>query len=422
VWFHLGDSACLERRDEVGHTPSYFRHLLDPADHSHVSRIIERMFDGKPGWPDARAVRSVPYSAMGVRRLERDEARQLAVRAQLLEAARPTELVDLVDRLTLLQIDPTAAIAPNADLVAWSRLGTSYQPVQLSRALENRSLFELRAFIRPMTAVALHVPEQTRYTAQSVVQAWIKANNRFRRDIHARLRDAGPLLSRDIPDTSQVPWGSTGWTNNRNVTQMLELLSVRGEVAISGRIGRQRLWDLPERVYPSFEPLPAEEAQRRREERRLRALGIARAQTVNPPGESISVGSAGVPVTVEGLDGDWRADPDALDKPFTGRTALLSPFDRLIHDRDRTMALFDFSYILEMYKPAAQRRWGYFALPVLHHDRLVGKLDAKADRKAGTLTVHALHEDVRFTNGMRADVEAEISSLATWLGLRVTRA
>jgi len=92
------------------------------------------------------------------------------------------------------------------------------------------------------------------------------------------------------------------------------------------------------------------------------------------------------------------------------------------YDRERTKGLFDFDYILEMYKPEAKRRWGYFALPVLHHDRLVGKLDAKADRKAGILTVNALHEDVRFTNAMRSDVEAEIEALAAWLGLRITRA
>jgi uncharacterized protein len=360
---------------------------------------------------------------VGVRRLDRDEARQLAVRAALLDAARPTELVALVDQLTLLQIDPTAAIAPNADLVAWSRLGASYEPADLTRALEeDRTLFELRAFVRPMTAVALHVPEETGFTGHTAVRAWVEANDGFRRDIVTRLRDAGPLLSRDVPDTSRVPWGSTGWTNNRNVTQMLELLSAKGEVAVAGRLGRQRLWDVPERVYPTFERLPAGEGRRRREQRRLRSLGLARAKTAVLPGEPIEVGEAGVPVTVEGLAGQWRADPDALDQPFVGRTALLSPFDRLVHDRERTMGLFDFEYILEMYKPAAKRRWGYFALPVLHHDRLVGKLDAKADRKAGTFTVNALHEDVRFTKTVRADVEAEIEALAAWLGLSLTRA
>jgi uncharacterized protein YcaQ len=358
-----------------------------------------------------------------VRRLDREEARQLAVRAQLLDAERPTDLVDLVDHLTLLQIDPTAAVAPNADLVAWSRLGASYQPADLTRALEqDRTLFELLAFIRPTSAVALHVPGETGFTATQRVQVWIEANDRFRRDVIACLRDAGPLLSRDVPDTSQVPWGSTGWTNNRNVTQMLEFLSARGEVAIAGRMGRQRLWDVPERVYPPFEPLAVEEARRRRDARRLRSLGLARVRTPPTPGEPIAVGEAGVPVTVDGLDGTWRADPDALDQPFAGRTALLSPFDRLIHDRERAQDLFDFTYVLEMYKPAAQRRWGYFALPVLHHDRLVGKLDAKADRKAGTFTVAALHQDVRFTKAMRTDVEAEIEALARWLGLTVTRA
>src|SRR5215213_5299250 len=248
--------------------------------------------------------------------LSRKEARQLAVRAQLLEAARPTDLVELVDRLTLLQIDPTAAIAPNADLVAWSRLGASYQPADLTRALEDRTLFELRAFVRPMSAVAVHVPEDTAYTAQSSVRRWLNANDGFQRDVLARLHDVGPLLSRDVPDTCQVPWGSTGWTNNRNVTQMLELLSARGEVAVAGRIGRQRLWDVADRVYPTFEPLPADEAQRRREQRRLGSLGLARAKTPRVPGEPIEVGEAGVPITVEGLDGQWRADVDALDQPL----------------------------------------------------------------------------------------------------------
>ena len=359
---------------------------------------------------------------MAVRWLDREEAQRIAVRAQLLDADRPTDLVELVDRLTLLQIDPTAAIAPNADLVAWSRLGPAYHPADLTKALErDRTLFELRAFVRPMSAVALHVPEDTAYVTTNRVREWVEVNDRFRRDVIARLRDTGPLLSKAIPDTNLVPWGSTGWTNNRNVTQMLEFLSARGEVAISGRVGRQRVWDIPERVYPPYEPLPPAEARRRRDERRLRALGLVRIRGTTLPGEPLSVGSAGVPVTIDGVEGEWRADPDALDGPFTGRAALLSPFDRLIHDRDRTLALFGFEYVLEMYKPAAQRRWGYFALPVLHGHRLVGKLDARADRKAGTLMVNALHEDVRLTRAMRADIDAEISSLAGWLGLKVVR-
>ena len=135
------------------------------------------------------------------------------------------------------------------------------------------------------------------------------------------------------------------------------------------------------------------------------------------PVEPIDVGDAGEPAVVEGTTGEWRVDPAALGGNFEGRTALLSPFDRLIHDRARAQAIFDFEYILEMYKPAAKRRFGYFALPILHGDRLVGKLDAAADRKAGVLRVNAIHEDVRFTKPIAKAVRAEIEDLAEWLGL-----
>jgi uncharacterized protein YcaQ len=83
--------------------------------------------------------------------------------------------------------------------------------------------------------------------------------------------------------------------------------------------------------------------------------------------------------------------------------------------------LFDFEYTLEMYKPAAKRRWGYFALPILHGDRLVGKVDATADRKAGVLRVHAIHEDVTFTPAITAGVRKEIDDLARWLELDLDR-
>jgi hypothetical protein len=108
-----------------------------------------------------------------------------------------------------------------------------------------------------------------------------------------------------------------------------------------------------------------------------------------------------------------------LGQPFSGRTALLSPFDRLVHNRVRAAELFEFEYVLEMYKPQAERRWGYFALPVLHQDRLVGKLDAKADRKNGILQVHAIHEDVPFDQATKNAVYAEIEDLAAWLGLEI---
>ena len=133
--------------------------------------------------------------------------------------------------------------------------------------------------------------------------------------------------------------------------------------------------------------------------------------------EPVHVGEAGEPAVVEGVKGEWRVDPAALADDFEGRTALLSPFDRLIHDRVRAEELFDFEYALEMYKPAAKRRWGYYALPILHEDRLVGKLDAVADRKASVLRINAIHEDVKFTRTMTKAVQTELEDLASWLGM-----
>ena len=157
----------------------------------------------------------------------------------------------MVERLAFLQLDPTAAVAPSADLVSWSRLGPSYDPQRLTAALEHdRTLFELDALVRPMSDLPLYLAELRAWPTRESLRAWLDANARFRKDVLARLRDAGPLLSRDVPDTCQVPWSSSGWTGNRNVTQMLEFLVLQGEVAVSARRGRERLWDLAERVYP----------------------------------------------------------------------------------------------------------------------------------------------------------------------------
>src|SRR5262245_50329470 len=200
---------------------------------------------------------------MSVHRLNKDEARRIAIRAQLLDASRPTHLLEVVRHFTLLQLDPTAAIAPSADLVLWSRLGSTYEPSQLSTALEqDRTLYELRAIIRPTADLELQLAamaawpfadEPRRYHAVPGPSAarWLEANDSFRRDVLERLGASGPLPSKDIPDTSVVPWQSSGWTGNRNVPQMLEFLSAGGEVATAHRRGPQRLWVLSDRVSPA---------------------------------------------------------------------------------------------------------------------------------------------------------------------------
>jgi uncharacterized protein YcaQ len=362
--------------------------------------------------------------------LSRLDARRVAVRAQALDGRRPIDLLDVVRQLTLLQIDPIAAIAPNADLVTWSRLGSSYAPAGLDTALANRALLELRAMIRPAEDLALYRADMARWEWadpgelpgwRASRRDWVRANELCRLDILDRLGSSGPLPSRDLPDTCTVPWRSTGWTNNRNVTQLLEFMVLRGEVAVAGRRGGDRLWDLATRVYPDDPVVPADAALRIRNERRLRALGIARARGPECPVEPADVGDAGEPAVVEGVKGTWRVDPSLLGQAFSGRAALLSPFDRLIHDRKRMVELFEFDYQLEMYKPAAKRRWGYFALPILYGDRLVGKLDAVADRKAGMLRVDAIHRDVPFDKAMTAAVDDEITDLAHWLEQDLTR-
>jgi uncharacterized protein YcaQ len=359
-----------------------------------------------------------------VHELTRDDARRIAVRAQLLGGTRPTDLLELVRRLTLIQVDVTAAVAPSADLVAWSRLGGRYSHDELEAALQGRALVELRMMIRPAEDIALYRADMQRWAGSEPLvgwrdgyRRWVEANDACRRDILARLAESGPLAAGEVPDTCAVPWKSSGWTNDRNVLQLLELMALRGEVAVAGRRGAERLWDLAERVYPDDPVVPAEEARRRRDELRLRALGIARSKAAETPVEPNDVGAAGEPAVIAGVRGEWRVDPAQLAQPFNGRAALLSPLDRLVYDRKRMADIFDFDYQLEMYKPAARRRWGYYALPILYGDRLVGKLDARADRKAGVLRVNAVHEDVDFSDVMRDEVRAEIDGLAAWLEL-----
>jgi uncharacterized protein len=365
-----------------------------------------------------------------VHHLSRQDARRVAIRAQLLMRDRPADLVAMVRQLTLLQLDPVSAVAPAADLVAWTRLGSSYQPADLRAALDNRDLIELRAILRPAEDLALYRDEMTQWPGtgalrdwQVYIRDWVQTNDRCRREILDRLRD-GPLPSRELPDLCEKPWESTGWTNNKNVTRLLDFMVARGEVAVAGRKGRERLWGLAEHVYPDDPVIPAGQALRERERRRLRSLGIARPTGTELSVEPIYAGGAGEPAVVEGVKGEWRVDPsylDGPDEPFEGRAALLSPFDRLAYDRARAQDLFGFEYQLEMYKPVASRRWGYYALPILYGDQLIGKLDAKAEHKDGVLVVNAIHEDIPFTAPMTAAVNEEIASLADWLRLEVRR-
>jgi uncharacterized protein len=362
--------------------------------------------------------------AVTVHRLSRAEARRIAVRAQLLDTARPTDLLDLVRHLTLLQVEPTAAVAPSAEVVAWSRLGPGFRPAELEDAIADGSLVELHSMLRPAEDLALYRAEMAAWPGvgelkdwEVSIRDWVEANDDTRRDILEKLYDAGPLPTSALPDTTLIPWESSGWNNDRNVRMLLDRMVQRGEVATAGYDGRQRLWDLAERVYPDVEPVPYDEAMRIRAERRLRSLGIARMKASKAPNEPNDVGTVGEAAEIEGVRGRWRVDPSYLDGAFSGRAALLSPLDRLVFDRKRMDELFEFDYQLEMYKPAEKRRWGYWALPILYGDQLVGKLDATAVRDEGVLRVDAIHADGEWSPAMVSALEEELRSLGEWLGL-----
>ncbi len=368
----------------------------------------------------------------GVHELSRSDARRIAVRAQLLSADRPTDLVDVVRRLWLVQVEPTAAVAPSAEVVMWSRLGSSFDPQELWDALDEQRLVELRGALKAPEDIALFRAEMDEWPGSGKLRpweedlaAWVRANDACRLDILDRLRADGPLPTSELPDTCVRPWKSSGWNDNRNVRMMLSMLAQRGEVAAAGGTGKNRLWDLAERIYPDDPYPPEEEALRLRNERRLASLGLARVKAPGHPFEPLHVGEAGEPAVVEGVKGPWRVDPAQLERlgePFEARAALLSPLDRLLHDRKRMDDVFEFDYILEMYKPVEQRVWGYWAMPILYGDRLVGKLDARSDRKAGVFQVNAVHEDAPFDTLVAAAVDREIEDLAGWLDLELVRA
>ncbi len=329
-----------------------------------------------------------------------------------------------IRHLGFLQVDLTRVVAHHADLALWTRLGALYTPGHLETLIGDGAVVELQSRLRPSEDIALLQADMDVWPgpaptteSQESVRNWVAANEGCRLGILARLRADGPTPARDLPDTCDVPWHSRGWTNNKNVVKLLECMEARGEVAVSSREGRERRWDLAERIHPGDAAVPAKVAHRILAERRLRALGIARTRAVEAWHEPYDVRDVGEPATVQGVRGVWRVDPTRLTDDFEGRTALLSPLDRLIFDRVRMEQLFEFDFQLEMYKPAASRRWGYWAMPILHGDRLIGKVDATADHENDVLGVDAVHEDGTWSARRRADVDAEIDALASWLGL-----
>jgi uncharacterized protein len=318
-----------------------------------------------------------------------EEARRIAVRAQGLD--RPDgNVLETVRRLGFLQLDPISAVAPPQHLVLWSRLGP-FDTTELERLLwQERKLVEWDAFlylVEDLPILKAFMRRRDRAIDKRII-AWLKAHAAFRRYVLKELRERGPLLSREIEDAPGHQREDHRWWGQRKMGLMLECLSARGEVAVVGRRGKQRIWDLAERWYPETETLPLAMARRLHDEQRFRALGV-RLQR-----------------------GRLIAHPEVEDGSIPRRTTFLSPFDRLVHDRARAEALWGFHYRLEMYVPAAKREYGYYVLPILHGDRLVGRIEPVFDRKERVLSV----KGVWWEPGVKPlDLAEPLNELERWL-------
>jgi uncharacterized protein len=303
------------------------------------------------------------------RTVDQDRARRIAVRAQLLDGSA-TGVLDTVRRLGFLQIDPIATVATPQELVVWSRLG-AFDRGELDRLLwAERRLFEWNALIWPIESLPMVRAWMRAYRRANTTarERWwrqfLEQNQGFRRYVLRELERRGPLLSRDLDDRSAERGQRHRWHGTRHVGRMLEILQLRGEIAIVGRSGGQRLWDVADRWHPADDhPLTRREADRLFAQQRFRALGVRL------------------------VKGEWRAHPDIAERPVDDRVTVLSPFDRLIHDRARAEALFGFRYRLEMYVPPARREYGYYVLPVLRGDRIVGRIEPRFDRRTGEMQV-----------------------------------
>jgi uncharacterized protein YcaQ len=374
-----------------------------------------------------------------MRTLSLTEARRLVVRSQLLSGPRPRSILEVAERLGRIQVDPTATVERAERLVLWSRLG-AYDVGELRRLLEERrELFEYAAFLIPTANLPLHRPVMRRYprpeyTRGRYIGEWLRDNAAFRTYVLSELRSRGPLRSRDLDDRAEVPWRTGGWNDGKNLGRMLDILWDAGEIAISRREGSERVWDLFERVLPVDDgpAIPDEVVAIETMERQLRARGLAdhgfgTALDYRLPARETGLASlladgVGIPVAIDGYPGEWLAHRDGLheldEAAWQPRTTLLSPFDPLVSDRERAEALFDFRYRIEIYQPASKREFGYYVLPILHGERLIGRIDPVHDRKARILRVNAVYAEAGAPADAWPAVSAAIDELGTWVGAR----
>jgi uncharacterized protein YcaQ len=290
------------------------------------------------------------------------------VRAQALDGSA-RGVLSTVRRLGWLQMDPIATVATPQELVLFSRLGP-FDRSQLSRLLwKERKLFEYDAFIYPIEDLPLQRARMRRRRNFGFLKTkrdlwsreFMRENAKLRRYVLREVERNGPLLSRDLDYEAPADAERHRWWGRGELRLMMDMLAGRGQIAVAGRAGTHRLWDLPERVWPETETLSWREAERELEARRRRTQGVWLER-----GRLVTHG-------------------EADDSPVSDRATVLSPFDGLVKDRDRAEALWGFRYRLEMYVPKGKREYGYYVLPLLVGDQVVGRAEPRFDRKTGKL-------------------------------------
>jgi uncharacterized protein YcaQ len=387
-------------------------------------------------------------------------ARRLAVQSQGLDrlpavADRETMLAT-IRQVGCLQIDPINVVARSPLLVLWSRLG-SYDEADLQHLLwEDRALFEYWAHAASIVLAEDYPLYQARMQRFEDVDVWgprfrdwLAVNEPFRRGILEDMARRGPLYAEEIEDRAVEPWQSSGWTSQpkaRNVITMLEYLWEQGSITVTRRLGDgfglKKQWGLFEHHMPQWsdhEPWTSEQVVREAAQRSLRALGVGTEKHIRnyfirdgyPELAAVLAGLVDdgrlLPVKIAAGDdvwpGEWFIHAGTLplleqlqNGAWQGRTTLLSPFDNLIADRERTEQLFDFYYRSEIYTPKAKRQYGYYVLPILHGDRLIGRIDPKMDRKTKTLHVYAVYQEAGGPEGAARDVAAAVGQLGRFLG------
>lgn len=354
--------------------------------------------------------------------------------------ATKADVLAAIRRMGVLQIDTIHVVARSPYLVLWSRLGR-YEPRWLEELLADGALFEYwahEACFLPIESYPLfrHRMIDPGSLGWKYSHEWVEKHRADVDRVKQIIRERGPVRSADFERTDGKGGGWWGWKPEKRA---LEMLFSAGELMVARRENFQRVYDLRERVHPAWsdDELPSvEETNRALVLKAVAALGVVTARRVRDyfrmPKETseltrrLAREGALVEVAVNGWKEPGYVHPQNLElaeRAAAGTlrpslTTILSPFDPLVWDRHRAREVFDFDYALECYTPAPRRQFGYFVLPILRRGRLVGRLDAKAQRADGVFQVHrlALEPHVRAGAAVAAEIGAAISELAAWHG------